>query len=63
MELYGCLPAIIIIALILILAGILDIFMKKRPDIGIPIVLVGVGILAGICLMFYASDKRHKRRR
>jgi hypothetical protein len=51
----GCLG---IIAILLIIAGIMDIFSKSRPDIGIPIIGVGVGILV---IISYSSEKRRKR--
>jgi hypothetical protein len=51
----GCLG---IIAILLIIAGLMDVFAKGRPDIGIPIIGVGVGILV---IIGYSSEKRRKR--
>ena len=51
----GCLGTI---AILLIIAGLMDAFAKGRPDIGLPIIGVGVGILA---IVGYSSGKRKKR--
>jgi hypothetical protein len=51
----GCLG---IVAIVLIIAGLMDTFAKGRPDIGVPIIGVGVGILV---IIGYFSEKRRKR--
>jgi hypothetical protein len=51
----GCL---LIVALLLILAGLMDTFAKGRPDVGVPIILAGVGIVVAIN---YAWERRRKR--
>jgi hypothetical protein len=42
----GCVVIVAIIPILLIIAGLMDTFAKGRPDIGIPIMGVGIGILA-----------------
>lgn len=51
----GCLG---VIAALIIIAGLMNALVKGRPDIGIPMIGVGVGILVAIS---YSSDKRRKR--
>lgn len=47
----GCLGITVIIAILLIIAGLIDTFEKGRPDIGIPIIGVGVGIIVVIAII------------
>lgn len=42
----GCLGLAVILAVLLIIAGLMDTFAKARPDIGLPIIGVGLGIVA-----------------
>jgi hypothetical protein len=51
----GCL---VIIAILLVIAGLMDTFAKGRPDIGIPIIGVGIVILV---IIGYLSESRRKR--
>jgi hypothetical protein len=57
----GCLATAAILGVLLTIAGLMDTFAKSRPDIGVPIIAVGVVLLAIVWYVFYSSDKKWKR--
>jgi len=57
----GCLAVAAILGVLLTIAGLMDTFAKSRPDIGVPIIAVGVVLLAIVWYVFYSSDKKWKR--
>ena len=59
----GCFGLAMILAALLIIAGLMDTFAKGRPDIGLPIIGVGLGIIAiAYFILNRASDKDLERR-
>jgi len=59
----GCLGMTVIGAILLIIAGLMDTFEKGRPDIGIPIIGVGVGILVITYFIIARSSEKDLERR
>jgi ABC-type uncharacterized transport system permease subunit len=39
----GTMAGMVLVGVLLIIAGLMDTFAKSRPDIGIPIIVVGIG--------------------
>ena len=59
----GCLGMAVILGLLLIIAGLMDTFAKGRPDIGVPIIGVGIGIIALAYFIIGRSAERDLQRR
>jgi hypothetical protein len=59
----GCLGMAVILAVLLIIAGLMDTFAKGRPDIGLPIIGVGLGIIAVAYFILGRSADRDLKRR